>query len=121
MRRLAHSRRAAQRDHAVRRLGELTTAVALGGAVATIGFAGLAAATYRGVDRDTTAAGTTTTDDGAPNAVDPTVPPTATRPPRQSTGSGSQNGLLPGGNGGLFAQPPVGRTTRPGHVSSGGS
>ena len=87
----------AARDRATRRLNQLTTGVALAGAVAVVGFGGLAAASDSGAASSTsTVVSTITTTDGTANGTTSTTP---------TLGSG----LVPQA------------ATGPGHATTGGS
>jgi hypothetical protein len=101
--------RANQRERALDRLSRLTTATAIAGTFATIGFGGLAALTY---------AGTPTTND--PIAIDDAGQQGAvgTAQPNDTNTSATQ---APTTRQFVPAQPPSTTTRRRTHVSSGGS
>ena len=86
----------AARDRATRRLNQLTTGVALAGAIAVVGFGALAAATDGGSGASTSTVTTSTTD--------------------ATTASGTTS-TTPTLGGGVAPQPATG----PGQVTTGGS
>ena len=101
--------RADLRERALGRLSRLTTAAAIGGTFATVGFGGLAAVTYSGTPA---AADPISVDDSAQGQVQAGVPngtnPSATRAPT------TNQHVVP-------VQPPTVTTRKRTHVSSGGS
>jgi len=99
-----------QRERALGRLSRLTTASAIAGTFATVGFGGLAAITYG----------------GTPAGSDPvTVDDTTSTPQANSTNPSNSTGSLatqqPSTHQFVPAQPPSTTTHRRTHVSSGGS
>jgi hypothetical protein len=87
----------AARDRATRRLNQLTTGVALAGAIAVVGFGALAAATDSGVASSaSTVATSTTTGSSSTSGTTSTTPtlgsgiaPVATTGPAHATTGGS--------------------------------
>ncbi len=102
--------RADLRERALDRLSRLTTATAIAGTFATVGFGGLAAITYS----------------GTPVGSDPvTVDDQTTAPQANTTDPSNTTGSLatqqPSTHQFVPAQPPTVTTRRRTHVSSGGS
>jgi len=83
----------AARDRATRRLNQLTTGVALAGAIAVVGFGALAAASDSGAAATTAAVTTTDTSASGTTTTTPTlgagVAPTSVEGPGHATTGGS--------------------------------
>ena len=124
-----------QRDLAIARVSRLTTGTAVAGALATIGFAGLAAFTFSGnvtatdanqVTADDSSSqdsqainqpadGSTTTPGGVSNPGTQGTQGTQTNPSTGSTGATTPS------TGSTSVNPPVVTTRHRSHVSTGGS
>jgi hypothetical protein len=110
--------RASQRERALGRLSRLTTATAVAGTFATVGFGGLAAVTYSGTP--TTPINQTTIDSSGETAQEngtndtPTDPGSTTTSPSTPTSPSTTTQRIP------TVQPPT-RTRTRSHVVSGGS
>jgi hypothetical protein len=102
--------RADLRERALGRLSRLTTAAAIGGTFATVGFGGLAAMTYSGTP---VIADPISIDDTAPQGQVQSTQPNGTSPSATRAPTTNQQ-VVP-------AQPPTVTTRRRTHVSSGGS
>jgi hypothetical protein len=127
--------RTRQRDRALNRLSQLTTATAVAGTVAAFGFAGLAAVTYSGTpvaladDPAGTLDGTSNSVAGSDDQSFQNQPTTAddsgTTTQGGSSASGSQSTTpqattRPSTRQYTYVQPPT-RSTRRGHSSTGAS
>jgi hypothetical protein len=120
--------RANQRERALARLARLTTATAVAGTFATVGFGGLAAATYSG--KPTTPVDQTTTDNSGAlgqdySNTDGSTPPNSgtngtTTDPQSTTTSPSTTSPSTTTQRIPTVQPPT-RTRTHSHVVSGGS
>src|SRR3954454_2704349 len=109
-----------ERNRAFERVSRITTATALAGAFATVGFGGLAAATYSG--NSDSSSDTVTTDDSVPGVQGFTAtpaPPTA-RAPGATVGPPATN--APGtSNRQPVSVPPPTATRGRSHSTTGGS
>jgi hypothetical protein len=109
MDRFTQARTSRARDRALSRLGSITAGTAVLASAATIGFGGVAAATYAGSDDATLSVNADSTDPAT--APDPTIValgPGATAAPQVTTG------LQP-------TLPPLATTRKKARVTSGGS